>query len=207
MNAHTPPSSPPPQPARRRWLPLSVAALLLALPGCALEWHAAVTSSAEDERCDDDDERADGPMAAAILDAIDPKQTPEGDAPPPTSADAPAAESPEALPSENKIPRVTRTKAPFNKDLIRRVVRAHINEVRDCYNAGLSRDPALAGRVVAQFTITPEGAVSSSQVGELELADEEVATCIVGAVKTWEFPGWSAPADTVVNYPFKLEPG
>ncbi len=211
MTAQKPPSSPPSQLSRSPWrkprLPLSLAALLLALPGCALEWRAAVTGAAEseDEQCDDarDDERAGGPMAAAILDAIDP-QPAAGDATPRAAETAPA---PEHEPAGERAPRVTRAEAPIEKDLIRRVVRAHVNEVRDCYNDGLSRDPALAGRVVVRFTINAEGAVTHSQVSELELADEQVASCIAAAVKTWEFPAWPTPGNTVVNYPFKLEPG
>src|SRR5690606_7250695 len=39
-------------------------------------------------------------------------------------------------------------KGNLDQDIVRRVVRAHINEVRSCYSRGLARDPALAGRVV-----------------------------------------------------------
>ncbi|MCA9718997.1 MAG: AgmX/PglI C-terminal domain-containing protein, partial [Myxococcales bacterium] len=56
-----------------------------------------------------------------------------------------------------RVPMVRQGKAQvqgaLDKDIIRRIVRAHINEVRHCYNQGLSKDPNMKGRVAVQFTI------------------------------------------------------
>ncbi|MCB9752110.1 MAG: AgmX/PglI C-terminal domain-containing protein [Myxococcales bacterium] len=199
--------------ASARRATLALAGLLALLPGCSLEWRASLTGD-RGERCEDGDEP--GPTAATILDAIDPEA---GAAAGEASASAPAptpkmtieeveeVEEAEANAADAKLEEEP-SRLPFaEKDRIRRVVRAHIDEVRACYNDGLGRDPELAGRVVVQFTITGEGAVSRSAVGERALADEAVADCIAAAIGSWTFPDWATPGDVVVNYPFVLEPG
>ena len=99
---------------------------------------------------------------------------------------------------------------PLDRDIIRRIVRAHVNEVRYCYNEGLSTDPTLSGRVSIQFTIGNAGTVLESVVASstLEEDDDEegVATCISTAVKRWKFPKVEGEA-VVVTYPFVLTPG
>ncbi len=98
-------------------------------------------------------------------------------------------------------------KGVLDKELIRRVVRAHINEVRGCYDQGLARDPNLRGRVEVQFAIGPTGAVSTSVVGESSLPDSAVAQCIAKAVRRWRFPTAALGGSALVTYPFTLSPG
>ena len=108
-------------------------------------------------------------------------------------------------------PTVVATTAKINgeidKDLIRRIVRAHINEVRSCYNAGLSKNPTLAGRVTIQFSIVGSGKVASSVVEENTTKDSAVGNCIAKAVKRWTFPKVDKGGTALVSYPFRLTPG
>ncbi len=94
----------------------------------------------------------------------------------------------------------------FDRDMVRRIVRAHINEVRSCYNAGLVKNPNLAGRVLIKFTIMPTGKVASSLVEENTTKDSAVANCIAKAVKRWSFPKVSK-GTAIVSYPFRLTAG
>jgi hypothetical protein len=109
------------------------------------------------------------------------------------------------------VPQVRQAKAEVNgnldKDIVRRIVRAHINEVRSCYNAGLTKDPALGGRVEVQFVIADTGKVSSSVVGSTTLGDPDVGKCIALAVKRWTFPKPQGGGEVQVMYPFILESG
>lgn len=91
----------------------------------------------------------------------------------------------------------------IDKDLIRRVIRAHLDEVRACYAEGLARDPALAGRVVIHFTIATSGKVTESRVSESDLGDAAVGQCIAEAALGWRFVGG---AQIAVSYPFVLTP-
>jgi hypothetical protein len=107
-----------------------------------------------------------------------------------------------------KVPVVSLPKADItgdiDKDLIRRIVRAHINEVRSCYNAGLTRNPSLDGRVTIQFSIVGTGKVASSVVQENTTKDNDVANCIAKAVKRWQFPRVNNGGTALVSYPFRL---
>lgn len=102
---------------------------------------------------------------------------------------------------------VARIKGALDKDVIRRVVRSHMEEVRGCYNEGLARDPNLQGRVAIQFAITPDGTVSVATVGDSDVPDDSVTKCIAAAVRTWEFPKPQGGGNVVVTYPFVLVPG
>jgi Ca-activated chloride channel homolog len=109
-----------------------------------------------------------------------------------------------------RVPKVRLSQAKvtgaLDRDVIRRVVRAHVNEVRHCYDQGLVKDPALTGRVSIAFTIDGKGNVSVAAVKETTLADATVGTCIAKAAKRWKFP--APTAGTVsVEYPLVLEPG
>ena len=114
-------------------------------------------------------------------------------------------------PAGKRVPRVRsdepRTKGPLGKEVIRKVVRANLNDVRRCYNQGLVRDPELAGRVTVQFTISPTGKVPVTVLAESTISDRDVANCIVNAVKRWEFPKPEGGENVVVTYPFVLQPG
>lgn len=113
--------------------------------------------------------------------------------------------------SGKKIPTVRHSKpavtGSLDKDIIRRIVRSHINEVRHCYNQGLVKDPTLAGKVEVQFVIGPSGSVSTSTIASSTLSDGKVDKCIAKAVKRWKFPSPTGGGMVVVKYPFVLEPG
>lgn len=96
----------------------------------------------------------------------------------------------------------------LDKAIIRRIVRAHIGEIRRCYNQGLTRDPRLAGRVAVNFTVGGDGKVTRSEVtGDSTLGDAQVEQCIADAVLTWRFPRPKDDGNVIITYPFVLEPG
>lgn len=110
-----------------------------------------------------------------------------------------------------RVPRVRQAKArvsgAMDRHIIRRIVRAHINEVRHCYNLGLIADPNLKGRVVLQFVINPLGVVATAVISESDLDDKRVGNCIAKAAKKWKFPEVPGGTTAVVHYPFRLAPG
>ncbi|WP_146156085.1 AgmX/PglI C-terminal domain-containing protein, partial [Enhygromyxa salina] len=95
----------------------------------------------------------------------------------------------------------------LDKDIVRRIVRAHINEVRSCYNAGLSKDPSLGGMLAIKFVVTSRGEVASSIVQESTIESATVSKCVAKAVKRWKFPKPPDAGNVVVTYPFLLSPG
>lgn len=90
----------------------------------------------------------------------------------------------------------------LDKEIVRRVVRAHLDEVRHCYERALVGHPDLEGRVVVGFLIQPNGATTAARVVESSVRDEELEGCLIAAALRWAFP--SSPSMTRVLYPFEL---
>jgi hypothetical protein len=99
---------------------------------------------------------------------------------------------------------IIRSKETLSKDIIKRVVHAHRNEIKFCYEKRLSAKMLGTGRVVARFIIAGNGRVISAGVESTTLNDTEVESCIADAVHRWEFPRPEAGGVVVVSYPFML---
>lgn len=94
----------------------------------------------------------------------------------------------------------------LSKEVIRRVVRQHINEIRFCYEQALAKNPSLAGKVIVQFIIDDQGNVISSKVKSTTLKDTTVEKCIVEALERWTFPSPEGGGTVKVTYPFSFSP-
>jgi hypothetical protein len=92
----------------------------------------------------------------------------------------------------------------LDKELIRRVIRQHMNEVKFCYERELTRDTSLNGRVVVKFAIGGMGQVMTSAIESSTLANHNGERCIADAVRRWQF---SKPQGglVIVSYPFVLK--
>lgn len=95
-------------------------------------------------------------------------------------------------------------KGSLSKEVIRRVIRQHLNEVRFCYEQGLSTKPDLEGRVIVSFIISPTGTVQSSSLAKSTVGSNDVEQCIVKAVRRWSFPSPDGGV-VLVKYPFLLQ--
>ena len=111
----------------------------------------------------------------------------------------------------HRVPTIRQARAQvkhggLDKHIIRRIVRAHLQEVRGCYNAALVRDPAAHGRVVVQFSIDADGRVGAAFVASSDIDDTRLGRCIAAKVRRWEFPTGPDAGYAVVSYPFVLQP-
>jgi len=104
------------------------------------------------------------------------------------------------------IQRDVKIKGPLDLQIVRRIVRAHINEIRYCYNQGLSKDPNLGGIVTVDFQILGTGKVGDGKVLKSTVPDAAVGACMVVAVKRWSFPKPDKEATVDVSYAFELAP-
>ena len=95
--------------------------------------------------------------------------------------------------------------ARISTEYIRNVIRAHLTEIRSCYEDGLRTRPDLAGRVVMRFTIGADGTVSSAEVASTTLHDPPVEACIAERVRHFQFPPIPGGGTVSVNYPFVFE--
>jgi outer membrane biosynthesis protein TonB len=73
---------------------------------------------------------------------------------------------------------------------IRKTVQQGTNSAIDCYTAELERrgDKKLQGKVVVRILIGTTGAVQQVEIGEDELKVPAIKTCILAAVRKWDFP-------------------
>ncbi|AKF11715.1 AgmX/PglI C-terminal domain-containing protein [Sandaracinus amylolyticus] len=93
----------------------------------------------------------------------------------------------------------------LSSEVIRRVVRRHVNEVRFCYEQELAARPDLEGRVTVGFVIGATGAVQGAGVTDSSLGNPRVEGCIAQAVRRWTFPSPDGGGVVAVTYPFVLE--
>lgn len=66
-------------------------------------------------------------------------------------------------------------------------VRDRAPEQRKCYEQGLARDPALAGRLALRFTIALDGSVRTVEVKSNSLPDCQVVGCVSDVFRTLRF--------------------
>jgi len=90
-------------------------------------------------------------------------------------------------------------------EVVRRIVRRHIREIRCCYERELASNSDLSGRVVVDFTISALGDVQSVSVGSIDLNDQRVHSCIISAVLCWTFPEREDGEIVTVTFPFVLQ--
>ena len=108
-----------------------------------------------------------------------------------------------------RVPRIRSGNADvrgsLSKEVIRRVIRRHINEVKFCYEQELNARPDLQGRVSVRFIISPTGAVQTAMVANSSLGNQRVENCIAQAVRRWTFPAPDGGGIVIVTYPFVLQ--
>lgn len=92
----------------------------------------------------------------------------------------------------------------LDKDIIRRHVRRKLPAIRYCYEKALVSDPALAGTLVAEFSITPEGITDSIEVTGMD--DGALRACVTSLVEYLKFPKVAGTGLVRVRYPFELRP-
>jgi len=95
-------------------------------------------------------------------------------------------------------------KGSLSKEVIRRIVHRHINEVKFCYERQLAQRPDLSGRVAIKFIISGTGAVQMAAVADSTLGNAQVENCIAQAVRRWTFPQPEGGGIVIVTYPFQL---
>jgi hypothetical protein len=103
------------------------------------------------------------------------------------------------------VPGTAEVRGSLDKEIIRRIIRRHINEVKFCYERELVKNAGLVGRVMIQFTIAGNGNVVTSMVQASTMNNPPVEMCIAQAVRRWEFPKPQGGGIVVVTYPFVLK--
>lgn len=89
---------------------------------------------------------------------------------------------------------------------IQRVIKRHVAKIRFCYEKAMDRAPALSGKIAVSFTIDGQGGVASVKASDTTIADAEMVTCVLDAVKSMAFPTPDGGGAVNVVYPFVFSP-
>ena len=100
------------------------------------------------------------------------------------------------------VSKTARTQSPQMKASVHTTIRAHVGDIRTCYQTGLKRNPALEGRVLVLFRIDPMGDVVHAQAQSSTLGDQGVESCILAAVRRWKFDKPEGDVPVTITYPF-----
>jgi TonB family protein len=103
-------------------------------------------------------------------------------------------------------PATAAERGSVDKEIIRRAIRPHIDEVKACYEPELAKRPGLSGRIMVQFSISSDGSVIASRLQDSTMNNPTVESCTVQAVRSWRFPKPAGGGIVVVSYPFVLTP-
>lgn len=98
----------------------------------------------------------------------------------------------------------TTTGAGLPPEVISRIVRANVTQIQACYEKAMTKNPSLAGKVAVKFVIDAQGAVSTASAADTNIADADMVSCVVGAVKKMAFPTPDGGSPVVVTYPFNF---
>jgi hypothetical protein len=90
-------------------------------------------------------------------------------------------------------------------EVIQRIVKQHLSQVKRCYEKGLVANPNLQGQVRVKFIIDRSGSVSSAYDGGSDIGDKGVVQCVVHVFESMSFPEPEGGIVTVV-YPFSFQP-
>ena len=86
----------------------------------------------------------------------------------------------------------------LGKEVIRRYIRDHLDQLSFCYEAQLLHRPTLEGDLALSFLIEPSGQVQGVVASGVST---EVETCVAGVIRAIEFPKTVGGGTTQVNYP------
>ena len=95
----------------------------------------------------------------------------------------------------------------LDRSLIDAVIKRNSNQIRNCYQRELTRDPSLAGKIVAKFTISKDGTVSKSEIKSSSMGNAAVESCISERIMHFQFPEPKGGGVVVVSYPFMFSQG
>ena len=91
-------------------------------------------------------------------------------------------------------------------EAIQSVVRAHFAAFQGCYEAGLARNPKLAGTVAVAYRFGDDGVTREASIDKATtLPDPQVVSCVVSGFEKLTYPT-GAGGDVTVVYPIIFNP-
>ena len=92
----------------------------------------------------------------------------------------------------------------LSREEIQRVISRALSQIKYCYERELTRDPALQGKVVAQWSIDASGHVTDATLAQDTFATSgaPVGSCVLRVLQRMQFPTPKGGGAVSVTYPF-----
>ncbi len=94
----------------------------------------------------------------------------------------------------------------MSREAVLKVVTAHLDEVRDCYERELLHNPGLSGKILMEWLIKKNGKVRYAKIKFTNIGHSaDIHNCIQAQIVTWKFPKPTNGQEVVVTFPFMFE--
>jgi outer membrane biosynthesis protein TonB len=103
-----------------------------------------------------------------------------------------------------KMSRTVKIRGGMSREMVKRVIDQHLQEITYCYETALMANPSIMGRIVFEWKILMSGQVGQVRVVASSVNSHEVHNCIKAAIKSWQFPK-PVGAEVIVSYPFVFD--
>ncbi len=96
----------------------------------------------------------------------------------------------------------TEIQGGLDRDVIAKVIKKNIGQIRYCYERQLAANPNIYGKVMVNFTIAASGKVATKNVKNTTLKNSMVEGCMLRRIARWKFPEPKGGTTVNVSYPF-----
>jgi hypothetical protein len=103
-----------------------------------------------------------------------------------------------------KMSRTVRIEGGMSREMVKRVIDQHLQEITYCYENALISNPNILGRMVFEWKILMNGRVGEIRIVASSVNSHEIHDCIKSAIRSWQFPK-PMGAEVVVSYPFVFD--
>jgi outer membrane biosynthesis protein TonB len=103
-----------------------------------------------------------------------------------------------------KMSRSVKIQGGMSREMVKRVIDQHLEEITYCYETALMSNPSIMGRIVFEWKIRMDGSVGQVHIVASSINSHDVHNCIKAAIKSWQFPK-PMGTEVVVSYPFVFD--
>jgi hypothetical protein len=103
-----------------------------------------------------------------------------------------------------RMSRTVKIEGGMSREMVKRVIDQHLQEITYCYENALMANPNLLGRMVFEWKILMDGRVGEIRIVASSVNSHEIHDCIKSAIRSWRFPK-PVGSEVVVSYPFVFD--
>ncbi len=103
-----------------------------------------------------------------------------------------------------KMNRTVKIEGGMSREMVKRVIDQHLDEITYCYETALMSNPSILGRIVFEWKILKDGRVGEIRIVASSVNSNTIHGCIKSAIKSWRFPK-PVGTEVIVSYPFVFD--